>query len=338
MLFEVAFRYSADIRRPRKRSDETVSALASMTVDIPEISRSECPLVMTMKAPDARSDKDVWVDVIAHDGKLFRPAVYHVASGAPDEIMTLEALRGFIASGQAIYHDTGINGANCFWELDEYHRRDTVDLGGGGIKTIVSTNRDECEASIAHRASRYIIVDGQPLIQTAEPIIKLEYSRMRRDGALMPWFRVEMLSENPPDNVYRADRAEELLDRFYEHVPETIAQRSEVLEDVPKIYRPDLLTFDDESLAFRRVTTRAVENVSHRLKDASRAHLIAYADLRDLIAAGAPLDDLEEPLERYIASADFDMSGTRNGLERWRAHRSKRDEFGAIPPVPAGAA
>lgn len=315
MMVEVPFAFEVDVIPKGKRKPITKHLMSSVTVDVAAATDAEAPVVLRWHRPGERATERANPPI---DYRRFGDAVYvpifRTHAREPDRPVGFDEM---VETAQHGYRSA----SNPLFAGEEYGRdrsdgRET-DYPGAVFR---NSKEEQVAASIRGIAAGLVSVDGIIFRQAGdeEPIYELHpfdwYDREHHVQRNSCYVKTTTLGHVPVEmrdirKHYRVDQVAEVLgaaeaqgaviegwdperpDTFVEAISEYV----EVFDATALRYRPDqgpqLLKFAKQQLS------RDKEDVA----EASRAQMLAYADLRDAIREEAPASVVCDRLEAYAA-------------------------------------
>lgn len=315
MMVEVPFAYEVDVIPKGKRKPITKYLMSSVMVDVAAATDAEAPVVLRWHRPGERATEraNPPIDYRRFGDALYVP-IFQTHAREPDRPVGFDEM---VETAQHGY----CSASNPLFAGVEYgrYRSDGREADYPGA-TFRNSKESEVAAAVRENAAGLVCIDGTMFRRAGdeEPIYELHpfgwYDREQGVQRNSCYVNTRTLSHFPPETRdirkhFRVDQLPELLsaaeaagagiEGWDPERPETFAaavsQYVEVFDATALRYRPDqgpqLLKFAKQQLS------RDKEDVA----EASRAQMLAYADLRDAIREDAPASVVCDRLEAYAA-------------------------------------
>ena len=329
MILEVPFAYAVDVVPKGKRKPIGMSLMSSVMVDVAVVAGGDAPVVLRWHRPGEVGEGEANPPIEYRrvgDDVLFVP-VFATHAREPDRPVGLDEM---IESAKH-----GLPGrTNPLFAGEEfgYHRPNgrEADFPGAAFS---SSKEAEVAAEIRANAADLVVVDGAVFrrAKDAEPVYELHhfnwYDRAAGEHRHSCYVKTRTIGSIPETERdvrkhFRADQISEVLsaaeaggadiEGWDPDLPETylraIQERVEILDATALAYRPDQ---GPQLLAF---AAAQVSRDKDEIAEAPREQMLAYADLRDGLKAGAGADAVCGLLEAYAAS----MQPRSGNDEFWR--------------------
>lgn len=310
MIIDIPFTFSVTYLPKHARINTKIAGfIDTCPVDFVEMDDDRMPVVCRTNNFDA--DKDaahLRVEVRKlDDGFWSQPIVGNRHEGF--SLLTVDELKRRIADGE------GANGAGTFWHTG---KRDYAPAGQLplDVKTIIYDSRSDEEAVIVAAARRFVLVNGMVFTPCREPVLHLEERWMGAYSFLSLTLR-EMPSEKRIlADCRRIDALEELVDHAHRQFEDMSNNLAKTVEELNlEVLRPDLLTFEDRRIFLEAAIEEYLRRAADRLATGTKAFMMAYADLRDLLPHNAPLEELVLLSRHLLCTETTEYRGEKDFMD-----------------------
>ncbi len=315
MMVEVPFAYEADVIPKGKRKPITKYLMSSVMVDVAVATDAEAPVVLRWHRPGERATEraNPSIDYRRFGDALYVP-IFQTHAREPDRPVGFDEM---VETAQHGYRSA----SNPLFAGEEYgrYRSDGREADYPGA-TFRNSKESEVAAAVRENAAGLVCVDGTMFRRAGdeEPIYELHsfgwYDQEQGVQRNSCYVKTTTLGHIPVEmrdirKHFRVDQVAEVLgaaeaqgagiEGWDPELPATfvdaISEYVEVFDATALRYRPDqgpqLLKFAKQQLS------RDKKDVA----EASRAQMLAYADLRDAIREDAPASVVCDRLEACAA-------------------------------------
>lgn len=263
MLIDVAYRFDAEIVRPRKRNGTRVVYVGSTIVDVAEVPSGEAPVAL--RVPDRWSEETQFEEFRWQAGRLLKRY---------GETPTPLSWLAEVCAEPTQYARHPLHAGTGRWvDAGETRMADDREIG-----RVLASSEEETVRKIRELAARVVAVDGILWAEAPEPVYVIER------GSHWRQFFVDIPGKVPPYHVFRLDQRELAEELYRDVVDFEGCPRAEVLI-------PESLRYPADEKALDEAADRMTKMMADHLKQAGKDYFSAYADLRDAAGAAGQPDD-----------------------------------------------
>lgn len=315
MMVEVAFAYEVDVVPKGKRKPIPMHLMSSVVVDVATATDAEAPVALRWHRPGERATEraNPPIDYRRFGDALFVP-IFSISANEPDRPVGFDEMAKTAQHGYRCASNPLFAGEEFGYRRSEGRE---ADYPGAAFR---NSKESQVAATIREVATGLVCVDGAMFRRAGdeEPIYELHpfswpdrEQGVRRSSCYVKTTTLGCIPVEMRDirKHFRVDQVAEVLsaaeadgariEGWDPERPETfidaISEYVEVFDETALAYRPD------QSLQLLKFAKQTLSRDKEDVAEASRAQMLAYADLRDALREEMPASVVCDRLEAYAA-------------------------------------